>query len=142
VTQLALLLALSLIGVVLSFGFGRLEVKRGPVSVTVKRAEGALERASVAVLRLGAMRGLALLAVPAVGLGAFALLGTGHSSVPVAGRAVFLVVALLAGVSRSAWGRGRPRPQLQPSPAAAPVPCARCSEPRPPSPSSVKGSEF
>jgi hypothetical protein len=99
VTQLALLLALSLIGVVLSFGFGRLEVKRGPVSVTVKRAEGALERASVAVLRLGAMRGLALLAVPAVGLGAFALLGTGHSSVPVAGRAVFLVVALLAGAA-------------------------------------------
>jgi Na+/H+-translocating membrane pyrophosphatase len=99
VTQLALLLVLSLIGVVLSFGFGRLEVKRGPVSVTVKRAEGALERASVAVLRLGGVRGLALLAVPALGLSAFALLGTGQSSVPAAGRAAFLVIALLAGAA-------------------------------------------
>jgi Na+/H+-translocating membrane pyrophosphatase len=97
VTQLALLLALSLVGVVLAFGFGRLEVKRGHVSVTVKRAEGALERASVAVLRLGAARGLALSAVPAVGLGGFALLGGEHGHVSAVGRAAFLVVALLAG---------------------------------------------
>jgi K(+)-stimulated pyrophosphate-energized sodium pump len=97
VTQLALLLALSLVGVILAFGFGRLEVKRGHVSVTVKRAEGALERASVAVLRLGATRGLALSAVPAVGLGGFALLGGDHGSVPAVGRAAFMMVALLAG---------------------------------------------
>jgi Na+/H+-translocating membrane pyrophosphatase len=97
VTQLALLLALSLVGVVLAFGFGRLEVKRGHVSVTVKRAEGALERASVAVLRLGAARSLALSTVPAVGLAGFALLGGEHGSVPAVGRAAFLVVALLAG---------------------------------------------
>lgn len=96
-TQLALLLALSLIGVVLAFGFGRLEVKRGPVSATVKRAEGALERASVAVLRLGAARGLLLLGVPALGLTGFALLGGGQGSIPAPGRAAFLVVALLAG---------------------------------------------
>jgi len=99
VTQLALLLALSLMGVVLSFGFGRLEVKRGPVSATVKRAEGALERASVAVLRLGAARGLALLCVPALGLTGFALLGGGQGSIPAPGRAAFLVVALLAGAA-------------------------------------------
>jgi Na+/H+-translocating membrane pyrophosphatase len=99
VTQLALLLALSLMGVVLSFGFGRLEVKRGPVSATVKRAEGALERASVAVLRLGAARGLALLSVPALGLTGFALLGGGQGSIPAPGRAAFLVVALLAGAA-------------------------------------------
>jgi Na+/H+-translocating membrane pyrophosphatase len=99
VTQLALLLALSLMGVVLSFGFGRLEVKRGPVSATVKRAEGALERASVAVLRLGAARGLVLLGVPALGLSGFALLGGGQGSIPAPGRAAFLVVALLAGAA-------------------------------------------
>ena len=92
-TQLALLLALSLIGVVLSFAFGRLEVKRGAVSATVKRAEGALERAAVAVLRLGAGRGFLLLAVPALGLSAFAALGGAHGSVP------FLVVSLLAGAA-------------------------------------------
>jgi len=97
VTQLALLLALSLIGVVLAFAFGRLEVKRGAVSATVKRAEGALERASVAVLRLGAARGLTLVAVPALGLAAFALVLGEHGSVPALGRAVFLVLALLAG---------------------------------------------
>jgi len=99
VTQLALLLALSLVGVVLAFGLGRLEVKRGHVSVTVKRAEGALERASVAVLRLGAGRGLTLSAVPVVGLGGFALLGGEHGSVSAVGRAVFLAVALLAGAA-------------------------------------------
>lgn len=96
-TQLALLLALSLIGVVLSFGFGRLEVKRDRVSLTVKRAEGALERASVAVLRLGAVRGLPLLGVPAVGLAGFLLQGGTTSSVPAGGRAAFVVAALLAG---------------------------------------------
>ena len=96
-TQLALLLALSLAGVVLAFGFGRLEVKRGYVSVTVKRAEGALERASVAVLRLGAGRGLAVCAVPALGLAGFALLSGDHGNVPASGRAAFLVVALLVG---------------------------------------------
>jgi Na+/H+-translocating membrane pyrophosphatase len=101
VTQLALLLALSLIGVVLSFAFGRLEVKRGAVSATVKRAEGALERASVAVLRLGAGRGFLLLAVPALGLSAFATLGGdgARSSIPAVGRAAFLVVVLLAGAA-------------------------------------------
>lgn len=98
-TQLALLLALSLIGVVLAFAFGRLEVKRGAVSATVKRAEGALERSSVAVLRLGAVRGLTLLAVPALGLSAFALLGGARGSVPGIGRAAFLVVVLLAGAA-------------------------------------------
>ena len=98
-TQLALLLALSLIGVVLSFAFGRLEVKRGAVSATVKRAEGALERASVAVLRLGAGRGLLLLTVPALGLSAFAMLGGARGSVPGIGRAAFLVVVLLAGAA-------------------------------------------
>jgi len=99
VTQLALLLALSLIGVVLSFGFGRLEVKRGQVSATVKRAEGALERAAVAVLRLGAARGLALAVVPALGLAAFALLAGERGSVPAAGRAAFLVVSVLVGAA-------------------------------------------
>jgi Na+/H+-translocating membrane pyrophosphatase len=99
VTQLALLLALSLIGVVLAFGFGRLEVKRGPVSATVKRAEGALERASVAVLRLGALRGLALAGVPALGLATFALVAGERGSVPAPGRAAFLVLALLAGAA-------------------------------------------
>lgn len=99
VTQLALLLALSLIGVVLAFGFGRLEVKRGPVSATVKRAEGALERASVAVLRLGAVRGLALAGVPALGLAVFALVAGERGTVPATGRAAFLVLALLAGAA-------------------------------------------
>ncbi len=98
-TQLALLLALSLIGLVLSFAFGRLEVKRGVVSATVKRAEGALERAALAVLRLGAGRGFSLLAVPALGLSAFALLGSSRGSVPASGRAAFLVVVLLAGAT-------------------------------------------
>jgi len=97
VTQLALLLALSLLGLVLSFAFGRLEVKRGAIAATVKRAEGALERASVAVLRLGGARGLGLLAVPALGLSGFALLSGGHGGVSGAGRAAFVIVALLGG---------------------------------------------
>ncbi|HYQ16336.1 MAG TPA: hypothetical protein VEQ58_11285 [Polyangiaceae bacterium] len=98
-TQLALLLALGLLGLVLSFAFGRLEVKRSAVSATVKRAEGALERASLSVLRLGAWRGLTLLAVPAVGLGAFALLAEPGRAVSNIGRAVFLVLALLGGAA-------------------------------------------
>jgi K(+)-stimulated pyrophosphate-energized sodium pump len=97
VTQLALLLALGLIGLVLSFVFGRLEVKRGPVSATVKRLEGALERASVAVLRLGALRGLALLVVPAAGLTGFALVGHEPGPVSPIGSAAFCAVALLGG---------------------------------------------
>src|SRR5947208_232192 len=97
VTQLALLLALGLLGLVLSFGFGRLEVKRGAVAATVKRVEGALERASVAVLRLGAVRGLTLLAVPGLGLSAFALVGEGRGGVSNVGRAAFVIVALLGG---------------------------------------------
>ena len=97
VIQLALLLALSLFGLVLSFAFGRLEVKRGAVAATVKRAEGALERASVTLLRLGGARGLGLLAVPALGLAGFALLSGGHGGVSGAGQAVFVVVALLGG---------------------------------------------
>jgi Na+/H+-translocating membrane pyrophosphatase len=97
VIQLALLLALSLLGLVLSFAFGRLEVKRGAVAATVKRAEGALERASVTLLRLGGARGLGLLAVPALGLSGFALVSPGHGGVSSAGRAAFLVVALLGG---------------------------------------------
>jgi H+-translocating diphosphatase len=97
VTQLALLLALSLIGLVLSFAFGRLEVKRSPISATVKRAEGALERASVTVLRLGATRGLTLLMVPALGLVGLSLLGDASGAVSSGGRAIFLLVALLAG---------------------------------------------
>jgi hypothetical protein len=96
VIQLALLLALGLLGLVLSFVFGRLEVKRGPVSATVKRLEGALERASVAVLRLGALRGLALLAVPAAGLTGFALLSEPGLVSPI-GSAAFCSIALLGG---------------------------------------------
>ncbi len=97
VIQLALLLVLGLFGSLLAFAFGRLEVKRSPVSATVKRAEGALERASLSLLRVGALRGLALLVVPAVGLAAFAGLGTATSSVSGGGRAAFSVLALLIG---------------------------------------------
>jgi Na+/H+-translocating membrane pyrophosphatase len=97
VTQFALLLVLSLLGLLFSFGFGRLEVKRGAVAATVKRVEGALERASVVLLRLGALRGLTLLAVPGVGLATFALFGGGRAGVSNIGRAAFMVVALLGG---------------------------------------------
>jgi Na+/H+-translocating membrane pyrophosphatase len=99
VIQLALLLALSLIGFVVSFAFGRLEVRRSPVSSTVKRAEGALERASLLLLRLGTARAAPLLLVPTVGLVAFSLLGGGSATLSSAGRAVFLVLALLAGAA-------------------------------------------
>jgi Na+/H+-translocating membrane pyrophosphatase len=99
VIQLALLLALSLLGLVLSFAFGRLEVKRGAIAATVKRAEGALERASVTLLRLGGARGLGLLAVPALGLSGFALVSGAHGSISGGGRAAFVVVALLGGAA-------------------------------------------
>lgn len=97
VTQLALLLALGLIGLVLSFAFGRFEVKRSPVSATVKRAEGALERASLLLLRLVAVRGLTLLAVPGLGLCGFALFAKLEGPLSNVGRAAFLVLSLLAG---------------------------------------------
>jgi Na+/H+-translocating membrane pyrophosphatase len=99
VTQLALLLTLSLIGVVLSFGFGRMEVKRAATSTTVKRIEGALERAAVALLRQGAGRAFALVAVPALGLSAFVFLGTAEGQVSAAGRAAFVTMALVGGVA-------------------------------------------
>jgi hypothetical protein len=101
VTQLALLLALGLIGFVLSFAFGRFEVKRSPVSATVKRAEGALERASLLVLRLSAGRVLAALAVPALGLVLFSLLGKAPGLLSSAGRAAFLCLGLVAGAVSS-----------------------------------------
>jgi inorganic pyrophosphatase len=97
VTQLALLLALSLTGLMLSFVLGRLEVKRAPISTTLKRAEGALERASLALLRLAASRGLLLLLVPGLGLVGFALVGEAGGVVSAAGRAVFVLVALVTG---------------------------------------------
>ena len=68
VTQLVLLLALSLIGVALSFGFGRMEVRRGSVSPTIKRVEGAVERAALALLRSSGLRAMGLLVLPAAGL--------------------------------------------------------------------------
>lgn len=98
-TQLALLLALSLIGSVLSYGFGRLEVGRVALSATIQRAEGALERASLGVLRIGAVRGLLLLAVPALGLVGFGLLGGSRAGVSGLGRAAFLLLALLVGAA-------------------------------------------
>jgi Na+/H+-translocating membrane pyrophosphatase len=97
VTQLALLLALGLVAAALSFVFGRLEVKRGPVSGTVKKLEGAVERASVAVLRLGGARGLVLLLVPALGLGGFSWLLNAPGPLSPLGSAAFCAVALLAG---------------------------------------------
>ncbi len=99
VTQLVLLIALSLIGVALSFGFGRMELRRGSVSSTVKRVEGAVERAGQALIRLSALRAIGLLAVPAVGLIGFALLGDGTGAVSSGGRAVFLLLALLGGAA-------------------------------------------
>jgi K(+)-stimulated pyrophosphate-energized sodium pump len=99
VTQLALLLALALIGLVSSFVLGRLEVERGPVSSTVKRLEGALERASLAVLWLGARRGLALLAVPAVGLTAFIFFARASGPVSPLGQAVFCTLSLALGAA-------------------------------------------
>ena len=97
VTQLALLLALSLVGVALSFGLGRLEVRRGSLSVTVKRVEGAVERASLTLLRSSGLRALGLLALPAVALVGFALLGGSKGAISGAGRAAFLALALVAG---------------------------------------------
>jgi len=97
VIQLALLLALSLLGSVLSFGLGRSEAERGGTTGTVKRAEAAVERASVSLLRHGAMRGLGLLLIPAVGLSAFAFVPGVRGGVSELGRAIFLIVALLCG---------------------------------------------
>ena len=98
-TQLALLLALSLIGSVLSYGFGRLEVRRVAISSTLQRAEGAIERAALAFWRLGALRGLLLLAAPAVGLAGFGLLGEARAGVSGLGRAAFLLLALVLGAA-------------------------------------------
>jgi H+-translocating diphosphatase len=97
VTQLALLLVLGLIGSLTSFVFGRMELSRGHVPATVKRAEGALERASAALLRTASLRALGLLAVPALGLAAFAWHGAQASRVSSAGRATFIVLAVLTG---------------------------------------------
>lgn len=105
-TQLALLLALSLIGLVLSFGLGRMEVRRSAVSLTLKRAEGALERASVGLLALGTTQGLKLLALPALGLAVFAWRAPGAGSVSALGRGAFFSLALLAGAG-SALIQGR-----------------------------------
>ncbi|HVY27613.1 MAG TPA: sodium/proton-translocating pyrophosphatase [Polyangiaceae bacterium] len=96
-TQLALLLALSLIGSVLSYAFGRLEVRRVGISATIQRAEGALERAALGLLRVGALRGLVLLTAPAVGLVGFGLLGGPRAGVSGLGRGAFLLLALVSG---------------------------------------------
>lgn len=96
-TQLALLLALSLIGSVLSYAFGRLEVRRVGISATIQRAEGALERAALGLLRVGALRGLLLLAAPAVGLIGFGLMGGPRAGVSGLGRGAFLLLALVSG---------------------------------------------
>lgn len=96
-TQLALLLVFGLLGSLLSFVFGRLELKHGLVPATVKRAEGALERASLSLLRAASWRALGLLAVPALGLAAFAWHGAEASRISSGGRAAFVVIALLAG---------------------------------------------
>jgi K(+)-stimulated pyrophosphate-energized sodium pump len=96
VTQLALLLVLGLFGSLLAFVLVRLELTRGAVPASVKRAEGALERASATLLRVASLRALTLLLVPALGLAAFA----GHgdvSRISAVGRAVFSVLALMAG---------------------------------------------
>lgn len=98
-TQLALLLALSLIGSVLSFGFGRLEVRRVAISSTLQRAEGAIERAALGFWRVGALRGLLLLTAPAVGLAGFGLLGEARAGVSGLGRAAFLLLALVLGAA-------------------------------------------
>lgn len=96
-TQLALLLVLGLLGSVLAFIFGRAEVRRANVSGTVQRAEGAIERASLLLLRDGAVRGAFLLSVPAVGLVTFALLASTPGNVSNLARAVFALIALSLG---------------------------------------------
>jgi hypothetical protein len=97
VTQLALLLVLGLLGSLLAFVFGRLELRRGPVAATVKRAEGALERASLSLLRPAALRALGLLAVPAIGLAVFAWQLAGPHRISSGGRVAFMVLALVTG---------------------------------------------
>jgi K(+)-stimulated pyrophosphate-energized sodium pump len=98
VTQLALLLALGSIGLAMSFVLGRLEVRRGPVAPTVKRIEGAVERAALSLLRGAGLRALALLAlVTAALVGSILLLGKPATTLPVAGQVAFIVVAMLGG---------------------------------------------
>lgn len=97
-TQLALLLALGFIGLVLSFALARLEVRRGPIAPTVKRIEGAVDRACQALLWRSGRRVLVLLLVPAAGLVACCLLFTkAGGPVSPAGRAAFACIALVAG---------------------------------------------
>jgi K(+)-stimulated pyrophosphate-energized sodium pump len=98
VTQLALLLTLGLIGLVAAFALGRLELRRGLVAPTVKRIEGAVDRACQAVLWRGGKRALLLLSVPALALvtGSLLLSAPGGAVSP-AGRATFCGVALLIG---------------------------------------------
>ncbi len=97
-TQLALLLTLGLIGLVAAFALGRLELRRGVVAPTVKRIEGAVDRACQAVLWRSGKRTLVLLVVPALALvtGSLLLSAPGGAVSP-AGRAAFCGVALFAG---------------------------------------------
>ncbi|HKY40222.1 MAG TPA: sodium/proton-translocating pyrophosphatase [Polyangiaceae bacterium] len=97
-TQLALLLALGSISLVLSLLLGRLEVRRGPVAPTLKRIEGAVERAAVALLRLAGGHALLLLGLVGMGLaGSSLLLAKPSSEISTTGRIAFMAVALLAG---------------------------------------------
>lgn len=97
-TQLALLLTLGLIGLVAAFALGRLELRRGAVAPTVKRIEGAVDRACQAVLWRSGKRALLLLLVPALGLITGSLLWSApNGAVSPAGRATFCGVALLIG---------------------------------------------
>ncbi|HEY6080222.1 MAG TPA: sodium/proton-translocating pyrophosphatase, partial [Polyangiaceae bacterium] len=106
-TQLALLLTLGLIGLVLSFALARLEVRRGAVAPTVKRIEGAIDRACQAVLWRGGRRAALLLLVPGAGLvSASLLLSEPGGAVSPIGRAAFSAVALLAG-ALSAFAQAR-----------------------------------
>jgi Na+/H+-translocating membrane pyrophosphatase len=98
VTQLALLLALGSISLVLSLLLGRLEVRRGPVAPTLKRIEGAVERAGVALIRLAGGHALLLLVLVGVALGGSSLLLARPSpEISTTGRIAFMAVALLAG---------------------------------------------
>jgi K(+)-stimulated pyrophosphate-energized sodium pump len=103
VTQLALLFALGSIGLALSFVLARLEVRRGSIAPTVKRIEGAVERAALSLLRAAALRTLPLLlVVVATALaGCSVLLGKPGPSLSAGGRIAFMVVALLAGALSS-----------------------------------------
>lgn len=97
-TQLALLLALGSIGLVASFALGRLEVRRGAVSPTLKRVEGAIERAAVTLLRSAGIRTLLLLSgVGAALAGCTLLIARPEPGASNAGRIAFMGVALLGG---------------------------------------------